>query len=590
MLELRLRKWPSLAFLIGAALLSWPRPLAALVFDQVIVFGDSTVDSGFYRALPNPGGNATFNADWPAAVGAGAGIPTSSPGPMYSQLLASYFGLTANPANQGGTNFATSGAKNVDVNTSQNGGFGAAIPTVTQIANYLTAVANQADPNALYLISSGNNDIKFALGLTGTGPFPGDPNAYMVSRANSLAAAIASLKAAGAQTFIVSQLTASFPTNSPTEQQLRATYNQALAAALAGQGVTVTFADINSVRLAILASPAQFGFTTISNATGNSACVQPGGGITTAWALLCSSSASAPSKFVSANADMTRLFADDEHLATAGQKIVANYIYSLIPPPASSPLVAAVLPASRSVQVANPATAFASIVNSSNATASNCQISPVSNVNGRFAYQTTDPATNQLTGTANTPVSIPAGQSQTFLLAFTPTAPFVSADVQFVYVCTGMPSVVPIVGINSLRLTFDANPVPDMIAIGLTSPNDGYAHTGGVGGTGIFAVAAVNIGVTANLTARLRVLDPATPLTALLCETFSSGPTAGQCKATQSATVNRTVNQNETTTWTAFVTSTGPIAQDAAHNRIFFEFIDGGGVVRGSTSTAVTTN
>jgi hypothetical protein len=58
-------------------------------------------------------------------------------------MLAAYFGLTANPSNMtnGITNYATSGAKNQTVNSSQTGGFGAAIPTVTQISNYLAAVS-----------------------------------------------------------------------------------------------------------------------------------------------------------------------------------------------------------------------------------------------------------------------------------------------------------------------------------------------------------------------------------------------------------------------------------------------------------------
>src|ERR1700750_2762731 len=114
-----------------AALLLTDKPAASQTLNQFIGFGDSTIDSGYYRALPNPGGGATFNALWPAAVAAGAGKPTSSPGLMSSEALAAQFGLSAAPSNQGGSNYATSGAKNVDVNTAVNGGFQQAIPTVT---------------------------------------------------------------------------------------------------------------------------------------------------------------------------------------------------------------------------------------------------------------------------------------------------------------------------------------------------------------------------------------------------------------------------------------------------------------------------
>ncbi len=44
----------------------------------------------------------------------------------------------------------------------QTGGFEAAIPTVTQISNYLAAMAAGANPNGLYVISSGSNDVSFA--------------------------------------------------------------------------------------------------------------------------------------------------------------------------------------------------------------------------------------------------------------------------------------------------------------------------------------------------------------------------------------------------------------------------------------------
>ena len=164
-------------------------------YNQFIGFGDSTIDSGFYKILSSPGGGATFNSLWTSGVAHGAGKPTSSPGLMSSEALASYFGLTAIPANEpGGTNFATSGAKEVTINSTATGGFQAAIPVVTQIANYLAANGGRANGNALYLISSGGNDVSFATGGTGTGPFPASPSAYLIGAANSLAASLATLQ------------------------------------------------------------------------------------------------------------------------------------------------------------------------------------------------------------------------------------------------------------------------------------------------------------------------------------------------------------------------------------------------------------
>src|SRR5271154_944192 len=87
---------------IGIVLLSLTQTSAAQSFTQVIVFGDSNVDSGFYRLLGNPGGGSTFNADWSTAVAHGAGGPTTNPGLMSVQYLAAFFGLTANPSNTAG--------------------------------------------------------------------------------------------------------------------------------------------------------------------------------------------------------------------------------------------------------------------------------------------------------------------------------------------------------------------------------------------------------------------------------------------------------------------------------------------------------
>ncbi len=285
---------------VGAAVFA-SGPAAAQTLNQFIGFGDSTIDSGYYRALPNPGGNATFNALWPAAVAAGAGKPTSSPGLMSSEALAAQFGLSAAPSNQGGSNFATSGAKNVDVNTAINGGFQQAIPTVTQINNYLAANGGRANPNGLYLISSGGNDVSFATGNSGTGPFPVNPQAYIVSAANSLASSVATLQAAGARYFVVPDLPYSFPggAGNATERADRLLYSQTLWSSLHADGVNFVPADYNAMRLAIASNPALFGFQFIGNGAGQTACTQPAG-VTTAWALLCSSNPAAPSHFVDA--------------------------------------------------------------------------------------------------------------------------------------------------------------------------------------------------------------------------------------------------------------------------------------------------
>jgi outer membrane lipase/esterase len=323
-------KWRLVSFVVAMA--ACVDAASAQNFNQFIGFGDSSIDSGFYKALSSPG-SAAFAPLWPAAIANGAGTPTTNPGPMNSQVLASYFGLSALPANQpGGTNYATSGAKNKTVNSQATGGFTAATPTDVQIQNYLAANNGVANANALYLISSGGNDVAYALHQTGQGPFPADPNAYIIGAANDLSAAVASLRAAGARYFVVPDLPYSFPKDNATDQQARLLYSKTLWSDLAAAGVNFVPADINAVRLAIDANPRSFGFQSTSNKPGSTACT-PVAGITTAWALLCSSNPAAPSHFVTSNADQTFLFADDQHLTTAGQKVVADYERSLIVAP-----------------------------------------------------------------------------------------------------------------------------------------------------------------------------------------------------------------------------------------------------------------
>ena len=61
-------------------------------------------------------------------------------------------------------------------------------------------------------------------------------------------------------------------------------------------------------------------------------------------------------------------------------------------------LLSAVLPSSRSVQVGVAATAFATVINTTQAIAVGCSISPLTGIPASFVYQTTDPTTNQVTG------------------------------------------------------------------------------------------------------------------------------------------------------------------------------------------------
>ena len=194
-------------------------PGNAQSFNQFFGFGDSTIDSGWYKsALPNST-NAVFNRDFAIAVNQGAGVATTSPGLVSAQYLAGRFGLDASPANQpGGTDYATGGARDAAFNV----GFGnqGAVPTVTQVNNYLGANGGVANGNALYLISSGGNDILYA-----TGNLPAAAqSAYVATAADALVGGITRLAQAGARYILVPDQPQSFFGNAAS-QALAASYN-----------------------------------------------------------------------------------------------------------------------------------------------------------------------------------------------------------------------------------------------------------------------------------------------------------------------------------------------------------------------------
>jgi hypothetical protein len=254
--------------------------------------------------------------------------------------------------------------------------------------------------------------------------------------------------------------------------------------------------------------------------------------------------------------------------------------------PAPPTMVAAVLPSSRSVQVGTTATAFATLINGGTTAATACSFTPATSVPADFTFQTTDPATNQLIGTPNTPVAIPAGTAQSFIFALTPTDVIAPTDLWFNFTCANTAYSATIVGVNTLLFSASVDPVPDIIALAATIANDGVVNIQGAAGTGVFAVATVNVGSSASITASADTGTSVLPLALSLCQTE---PTTGACLAPPSATVTTVINGGETPTFGIFVAGAGTVPFDPAANRIFVRFKDTDGFTRGSTSVAVQT-
>jgi virginiamycin B lyase len=282
-------------------------------------------------------------------------------------------------------------------------------------------------------------------------------------------------------------------------------------------------------------------------------------------------------------------------------------------PGSTGPLVAAVLPSSRSVQVGSTATAFATIINSGDSALSGCAITPVSGTPTSFLYQTTIAANNALTGTANTPVMIAAHGSQSFFLAFTANASFVPTDTVLGFDCANADAAPSISGLNTILLSGSTTPVPDVIALSATPSGDGTLHIPGPSGSAAFAIATTNVGAGGQMSFTVDTGATVLPLTLNFCPT---DPTTAQCTGQATAVVPANSGNAQSTavpastipaatarvtslpisiiagatpTFSIFATATGSIPFAPQTNRIFVRFFDTSGAERGSTSVAVTT-
>jgi hypothetical protein len=214
------------------------------------------------------------------------------------------------------------------------------------------------------------------------------------------------------------------------------------------------------------------------------------------------------------------------------------------------------------------------------------------NLPANFVYQTTNPATNALTGSPNTPVSIPGNNgSQSFVIAFTPTATFPPGNVLFGFFCNDAAVNVPpapvVIGLNTLLLSASSTPTPDVIALAATTQNDGIVHvTNGSPPTGAFAVATDNLGSSDTITVATNTGSATLPITVSICET---NPSTGACLAPPSANVSTTIATNATPTFGIFVSASATVPLNPANSRVFVTFTDSTNAIRGETSVAVET-
>jgi phospholipase/lecithinase/hemolysin len=228
-------------------------------FSAIYVFGDSYCDVG-----------NLFLAD-------GGTFPISPPyfhgrfsnGLLWDEHVAGSLGLPLTPSLAGGTDYAWGGAF---VTADQPLGSGAVIPSVPhQVLQYLAQHGGKADPNALYIIEGGGNDIIDATG--------GSPQQLAFHIANGIEASEILLRQAGARNFLVPLL---FDLATVPEGHTNAAFNTAASLAtnkLVREALQLDMLDprihitlLNSFDLfkSVETESNHFGFTNVTDA-----CVVP---------------------------------------------------------------------------------------------------------------------------------------------------------------------------------------------------------------------------------------------------------------------------------------------------------------------------
>lgn len=306
--------------LLAAALALATAPALAQTYSQTVFFGDSLTDSGFYRP---------FLVEQAGPQAAILGRFTTNPGLVWAEYLADYYGTNAAPAwgltSTGivpgdGTNYAAGGATIV-----VGAGFPPTPPTqfapslTTQINTYLATYGGQADPNALFTVWGGANDLFFHLnGATTQQQFLGSAGAQV--------GLVASLQNAGARYIVVPTMPdvgrtpfglSQGPAGSAGITALVEGYNATLFGGLGQAGLRVIPLDTFHLIREISESPATYGFSNVT---------LPACGATSS--LICS-----PADYVVPDAPDSFAFADGVHPSSRAHSIVADYAISVLEAP-----------------------------------------------------------------------------------------------------------------------------------------------------------------------------------------------------------------------------------------------------------------
>ncbi|MGE6246230.1 autotransporter domain-containing protein [Psychrobacter proteolyticus] len=291
----------------------------ANAYDSVTFFGDSLTDGGYFSPLTQ----GAFGLEE-------SGQFTTNPDNTWATSFAEKLGTTAvantYDGSQTGNNYAIGGARaGVDVTA-----FGIPVASAnSQVNNYIDN--NQVDPNGLYVVWAGAND------LLAAAENPANAQATILGAVERQTETIQALKDNGAKYILVPNipdigLTPRFVPDPDLEGQdliealaaqraangAASLYNQFMLSGVAGTGANIIPLDMFSLTQEIIASPAQYGFTNVTD----EACGDNNSSLTCGRDTL-----------VEANANENYFFADSIHPTGATHQLIADYANAVVTAP-----------------------------------------------------------------------------------------------------------------------------------------------------------------------------------------------------------------------------------------------------------------
>ena len=266
-------KW--LGLLAGLMWIAHANVFAHQSYSQLVVFGDSLSDPGNAFVLTGQFSTRPFSLipEAPYAIG---GMHFSN-GKTWAEVLAKKLHLPSGPAFRNPlrfSNYAIGGAR------ARSSGSGADL--TDQINIYLGQHNNVADPDALYVILIGGNDIRDAIVA-----YPGDPNSsnlILAEALTSLGSNLQTLAARGARNFLIG--------NAPNLALVPAIAQQGLPAQMLAGGLSLAYnggldgllnslsavpylhvvkLDVFGLLASLVADPQQIGLTDVIDT-----CITPG--------------------------------------------------------------------------------------------------------------------------------------------------------------------------------------------------------------------------------------------------------------------------------------------------------------------------